>query len=50
MTSRNIPVDDMYSLMLNHPEWSSQDGYHYNDNGKKVQAEFLAEILLKALS
>ena len=50
MTSRNIPVDDMYSLMLNHPEWSSRDGYHYNDKGKLVQAEFLAKILLKALA
>ncbi len=50
MNTRGIPVDDMYSLMLNHPEWSSGDGYHFNDDGKLVQAEFLAEILLKALA
>ena len=50
MDSRNIPTDDMYSLMLNHPEWSSGDGYHFNDEGRSVQAKILAEILLTALA
>lgn len=49
MAARDIPVDDMYSLMLGHPEWRSMDGAHYNEEGQKVQAQFLAEILTRAL-
>ena len=49
MAERDIPVDDLYTAMLGHPEWRSPDGYHYNDAGKDAQAEFLAAILRKAL-
>ena len=47
MEDRDIPVDDLYTAMLEHPEWRALDGYHYNDAGKDAQAEFLAEILRK---
>ena len=50
ISARNIPEDDMYSLVQAHPEWRSMDGYHYNDDGKQKQAEFLAEILLNTLA
>ena len=50
MRNARIPEDDMYRLMLSRPELRRMDGYHYNDEGKKIQAEFLAGILLKALA
>jgi len=33
MGKYKIPVDDVYSLLVNHPEYSSGDGFHYNQEG-----------------
>ncbi len=49
MSERGIPVDDLYSLMLDRPELSAGDGYHYNDEGKKVQAQEVAEVISEIL-
>lgn len=46
----NIPVDDLYSLVENHPEYSSGDGFHYNGDGQAAEAKQVAEYVLKALS
>lgn len=45
MHSRKIPVNDLYSLMLDRPELSSGDGYHYNQDGIRVQAEKVASVI-----
>lgn len=49
MSKRGIPADDLYSLVKNHPEFSSKDGFHYNDEGRKAQAEHIAAYLSDAL-
>ena len=49
MAERDIPVDDLYSAMLGHPEWRVPDGHHYNAAGQEAQAEFLAAILKDCL-
>lgn len=50
MGKRNIPVDDLYSLMLGRPELSCGDGYHYNQDGIKVQAERVAAVIAENLA
>lgn len=50
MKKHHIPVDDLYSEMLNHPEYSAGDGYHYNADGINAQAEHVAAYLRKALA
>ena len=36
-----IPVIDLYSAMLGHPEYRSTDGFHHNWDGVVAQAELL---------
>ena len=50
MRNRKIPVNDLYSLVLNRPELSSGDGYHYNQQGIRVQAEKVAEVITENLN
>jgi len=45
----DLPTDDLYEVLVNHPEYSCGDGYHYNDDGKNVQAEHVAGTIRKAL-
>lgn len=35
--AKGIPVDDLYTPMLGHPEWHS-DNVHFNDQGVSIQA------------
>ena len=44
-----IPVDDLYGLVENHPEWIS-DGIHYKPEGTNVQGEQVAKHILDALA
>ena len=50
MTSRGIPVFDLYTHMLDHPELRVADGYHYLQPGYERIAEFLAPKILEGLS
>jgi len=45
-----IPTDDLFTLVLNHPEYSSADGVHFNALGVSAQAPQVAASILKALS
>ena len=45
MAERNIPVFDLYSMMLDHPEYRRMDGYHYLDAGIERQADLVADYL-----
>lgn len=40
-----LPVDDLYSAMLDHPEWRSEDGYHFNEEGRREQGRLIAGFL-----
>ncbi len=50
MAEHNIPVLDMYSLIVNRPELRSKDGFHYLPEGYQVQACFLVEEIRKAMA
>ncbi|MGI5893953.1 MAG: SGNH/GDSL hydrolase family protein [Candidatus Merdivicinus sp.] len=44
-----LPVDDLYALVLGHPEYRVMDGYHYNESGKAVQSKQVAETIMKII-
>jgi lysophospholipase L1-like esterase len=50
MQERGVPTDDLYGLVERHPEFFSGDGVHFNGKGKVVQAEQVADRVLKRLS
>jgi len=45
-----IPVDDLYRLVENHPEYWGGDGVHYNAKGQTVEAAQVAHAILGALA
>ncbi len=39
----NLPVDDLYTPMLNHPEWRNEgDAYHFMPEGREAQSKLIA--------
>lgn len=46
---RNIPIDDLFSLVAGHPEYHAQDGVHFNEKGSEILAAQVAESILKLL-
>jgi hypothetical protein len=50
MREYGIPVNDLYSLVLNRPELSRKDGYHYNVDGQAVLGNKVSEVLLDMIS
>jgi lysophospholipase L1-like esterase len=44
-----IPVDDLYTLVKDHPEYWSQDGVHFNSQGIAVEAEQVSKQILESL-
>lgn len=50
MAELGIPITDLYSISVDHPEYRNNgDGYHYNQAGKVVQAELVAKVIADAL-
>ena len=45
-----IPMIDMYSAMLGHPEYRVTDNYHYNTEGYEAQVALLAKVIRKWLA
>ncbi len=45
-----VPVDDLYQLVENHPEYSAGDGVHYNAKGQTVEAAQVAQAIMDALA
>lgn len=45
MNKRDIPINDLYEAMKDHPEYHSRDGVHFNNEGKAVQGAKVAEII-----
>lgn len=41
----HIPVDDLYTPMLDHPEYRMDDGFHYHTAGVEAQADHIAGTL-----
>ncbi|MBN1294346.1 MAG: SGNH/GDSL hydrolase family protein [Candidatus Latescibacteria bacterium] len=50
MRRNGVIINDLYSLVSDHPEYQSQDGVHFNDTGKAAQAEQVANMIEKQLS
>jgi hypothetical protein len=49
MGKYDIPINDLYQLVLNKAELRGADGYHYNSDGQNVQGDAVAKALLKFL-
>jgi hypothetical protein len=50
MKYNNIPINDLYGLVDQHPDWHSGDGVHFNGKGKEAQAKQVAESVAKLVS
>jgi lysophospholipase L1-like esterase len=52
MKKHNVPVTDLYALVVNKPELRAKpaDQYHYNAKGTKLEGECIANVLDKALA
>jgi lysophospholipase L1-like esterase len=49
MKERDIPTNDLFGLVVEHPDWHSGDGVHFNAKGKAAQAKQVAESVAKLL-
>jgi len=47
LASTDVQVDDLFALAIDHPEYHSSDGVHFNAKGKAVQIEQVSQHLLK---
>lgn len=45
VAAQQIPIDDLFTLVENHPEYHSTDGVHFNGEGVKVQSQQVAEAI-----
>jgi len=43
-------VDDLFGLVIEHPEYYSSDGVHFNNEGKAIQAQQVAQSILAQLT
>jgi len=46
----NIPINDLFSAMIDHPEFQGSDGVHFNAKGKEVQAKLVTDIIRNNLN
>lgn len=46
----NLPVDDLYTAMLDHPQWRAADGFHYNEEGVEAQGRLVARFILDQMN
>lgn len=49
MAQNKIPVNDLYQAIVNHPEFRSNDGYHYTPDGYQFIAEHSTKFLRNML-
>ena len=47
--TREVPVDDLYGLVIDHPGYHSNDGTHFAQAGKEKQAQKVAEMVKSVL-
>jgi lysophospholipase L1-like esterase len=50
MTQHGIAVDDLYSLVAEHPEYYRDDHTHFNDQGQAVEGKQVSEIIMRGLT
>ncbi len=44
--ARNVPVNDLFSLVADHPEYFAEDGVHLNNRGQTIVGERVAAFIL----
>jgi hypothetical protein len=49
MKDNGIPIDDLYDVVKDHPDYFADDGVHYNKTGKTELARRVAEAILGKL-
>ncbi len=49
MKKNGIAVNDLYAQVVDHPEWSRKDRFHYDGNGSKQLGQTVAAAISKAL-
>ena len=49
-SKEGIPVDDLFSLVKDHPEWHVNDGVHFNEEGVQAQAAQVTAVLKEMLA
>jgi lysophospholipase L1-like esterase len=49
MQKMRIPIDDLFSVVRDHPEYHAQDGVHFNDHGYEVLAAHVSASIEKLL-
>lgn len=42
---RALPINDLYALVLEHPEYYVPDAIHFNETGRKVQGRVVAKAI-----
>lgn len=46
-TKRHLPTNDLFSLVIDHPEFFSGDGVHFNPTGQSILGQQVAQVVLK---
>ncbi len=49
MRRHGVAIDDLFSLVVKHPEYSRSDGVHFNARGYEVLGRQVAEAIRRAL-
>ena len=52
MTKHGIAVDDLYTVVADHPEYYNlpQDATHFNSEGRAIEARQVSEVILRYLT
>jgi len=50
VSQAGLAVDDLFTLAIDHPEYYSSDGVHFNNAGKAAQAQQVARSILTQLT
>jgi lysophospholipase L1-like esterase len=49
LVPQNVPIDDLFSLVADHPEYWNKDGVHFTAEGSAAQAGQVAQKIMAAL-
>lgn len=50
VSEHGLAIDDLFALVVDHPEYYSNDGVHFNKTGVELQARQVADCILKTLA
>lgn len=45
MAENKIPINDLYSLMIHHPDLAANDQFHWNSEGARLQGIAVAKVI-----